>query len=360
MNLRNALLDGDRVALIDLEDAAAGPAAADLGQRARRAAARARARRAHRRASARSARALLAGYAAVAPPPRADALRWHTAAAVLARARCRPSAACAPAVLRRLAPLLRRRARRSCDDARRCSSTASTRSASATSCARTRCAPRWPSASASCWCAAARCPTGSPARGVELVALPPLGVGPDGRFVSHDPRLHASTRRGRRGASGSSPRYRRAAARRSCSSSCSRSGARSSRASSCRCSRRRAARGALTACSLRDILVSRRDDQRAHDDRARARSPTRTSTPCSCTATRASRGWRRRSRRARRSRVPVHYTGFVVARAAPAPRGARGDARGGLGRRRARRRAAAARGAGAQRTCGRGPACRCG
>ena len=31
-NLRNALLDGDRIALLDLEDAAAGPAAADLGQ----------------------------------------------------------------------------------------------------------------------------------------------------------------------------------------------------------------------------------------------------------------------------------------------------------------------------------------
>ena len=30
-NLRNALLDGDRVSLIDLEDVAAGPAAADVG-----------------------------------------------------------------------------------------------------------------------------------------------------------------------------------------------------------------------------------------------------------------------------------------------------------------------------------------
>ena len=65
-----------------------------------------------------------------------------------------------------------------------------------------------------------------------------------------------------------------------------------------------------------------------------ARSPTRTSTPCSSTATRASRGSRRRSRRAAPLRVPVHYTGFVVregAAAPAAPRRARASCRPAAG-----------------------------
>jgi Ser/Thr protein kinase RdoA (MazF antagonist) len=75
-NLRNALLlDDDRIGLIDLEHVSAGPAAADLGQllaglfAARRP----------------GGRAVLAGYARVALLPDRAALRWHTAASLLAR-----------------------------------------------------------------------------------------------------------------------------------------------------------------------------------------------------------------------------------------------------------------------------------
>jgi fructosamine-3-kinase len=71
-NLGNALrLPDGRIALIDLEHLAAGPAAADLGQVLA--------------TSGRPARELLRGYATVAPPPGEDALRWYTAASLLAR-----------------------------------------------------------------------------------------------------------------------------------------------------------------------------------------------------------------------------------------------------------------------------------
>jgi Phosphotransferase enzyme family len=84
-NLRNALLDGDRVALIDLEDVAAGPAAVDVGH----VLAGLLCERAAGALPAASepplARALLRGYAAIAPLPRPETLAWHTAAAILAR-----------------------------------------------------------------------------------------------------------------------------------------------------------------------------------------------------------------------------------------------------------------------------------
>jgi aminoglycoside phosphotransferase len=70
--LRNAVLHDGRVGLIDFEDAAAGPAAADLG---RVVAALGRA----------PAEPLLRGYATVREPPEPRALRWHTAASVLVR-----------------------------------------------------------------------------------------------------------------------------------------------------------------------------------------------------------------------------------------------------------------------------------
>ena len=102
------------------------------------------------------------------------------------------------------------------------------------------------------------------------------------------------------------------------------------------------AAGALTACSLRDILVSRRADQQRTTTAPRA-SRTRTSTPCSSTAIPASRGWRRRSPRARRwaCRSTTRASSCAIPSRAAAARG--GQVRG-LGRRRARRRAAAARG----------------
>ncbi len=78
-NLRNALqlADGD-VALLDLEHLSAGPAAADLGQVL---AGLMTARSPRREAAA----ALLAGYGEVTPTPDRAALRWHTAASLLAR-----------------------------------------------------------------------------------------------------------------------------------------------------------------------------------------------------------------------------------------------------------------------------------
>jgi aminoglycoside phosphotransferase len=75
-NLRNALVDGDTVALIDLEHTSAGPAAADLG---------------HVLAGLHAAGAqelgdpLIAGYGDLATPPEPDSLRWHISASVLAR-----------------------------------------------------------------------------------------------------------------------------------------------------------------------------------------------------------------------------------------------------------------------------------
>jgi Ser/Thr protein kinase RdoA (MazF antagonist) len=86
-NLRNALLQPDgSVALLDLEDLSSGPAAADLGQLI---------------ANGVPAAPLLRGYGA---PP--DALRWHTAAAVLARRALPAISRYRPELLRRLPRLL--------------------------------------------------------------------------------------------------------------------------------------------------------------------------------------------------------------------------------------------------------------
>ena len=115
-NLRNALLqdahhnappDGSRVALVDLEDAATGPAAADLGfVLAGLLAARAQERLASGQQDAFAA-ALLRGYGAVGAVPEAETLRWHTAASVLARVAVPAVGRVRPAVLARLRPLLR-------------------------------------------------------------------------------------------------------------------------------------------------------------------------------------------------------------------------------------------------------------
>ncbi len=106
-NLRNALLDGSRIALVDLEDATAGPAAADLGfVLAGLLAARAQERLASREQDAFAA-ALLGGYGAVASVPDAAALRWHTAASALARVAVPAVGRVRPTALARLAPMLR-------------------------------------------------------------------------------------------------------------------------------------------------------------------------------------------------------------------------------------------------------------
>ena len=96
-NLRNALLEGRRITLIDFEDASAGPAAADLGQ----VLARLRAAPVDG-----GERALLDGYASVRPLPGEPALRWHTAASVLARLALPAVSRVRPPVLRRMRELL--------------------------------------------------------------------------------------------------------------------------------------------------------------------------------------------------------------------------------------------------------------
>jgi Ser/Thr protein kinase RdoA (MazF antagonist) len=96
-NLRNAILDGGRITLIDFEDTSAGPAAADLGQLL----ARLRANPA-----AEAERALLEGYASVRPVPGEAALRWHTATSTLARLALPAISRVRPPVLPRLRELL--------------------------------------------------------------------------------------------------------------------------------------------------------------------------------------------------------------------------------------------------------------
>ena len=94
-NLRNALLLEDgRVALLDLEHVSVGPAAADLGQvLANLIVAR----------TPRAASALLEGYR---HPPDKAALRWYTAASLLARVALPAISRYRPDVLARLRELL--------------------------------------------------------------------------------------------------------------------------------------------------------------------------------------------------------------------------------------------------------------
>ena len=113
--------------------------------------------------------------------------------------------------------------------------------------------------------------------------------------------------------------------------------------------------GALTACSLRDILVSARADQQAHDDRAAALADAHLDAVLVHSDPRFARLEETFAPR-RPLRVPVHYTGFVVRDGDRAARAARRP-RGRLGRRRA---------ASASRCCAPPPrrsprpACRCG
>jgi Ser/Thr protein kinase RdoA (MazF antagonist) len=78
---KNALFDGDALALIDLDQSGTGPAAADIGSLL------ARLRRDEATGTAGSetlVAAFLAGYAAVRPLPSDGSLRWHSAAALVA------------------------------------------------------------------------------------------------------------------------------------------------------------------------------------------------------------------------------------------------------------------------------------
>ena len=80
------------------------------------------------------------------------------------------------------------------------------------------------------------------------------------------------------------------------------------------------ATGALTACSLRDILVSRRTNQRAHDERAARLAEAHLDAVLVHADPRFARLEETFSRPLA---VPVHYTGFVVRE--PVPRRPRGD-----------------------------------
>jgi aminoglycoside phosphotransferase len=82
VHLKNGLLQGRRLALIDLDQVGVGPAAADVGSAL--AALRYRALVSDESArGARLERALLEGYASRADLPGPESLRWHVAAALL-------------------------------------------------------------------------------------------------------------------------------------------------------------------------------------------------------------------------------------------------------------------------------------
>jgi predicted glycosyltransferase len=157
----------------------------------------------------------------------------------------------------------------------------------------------------------------APPRGIEVVALPALGVGPAGRFVSHDPRFTVEQaweeRRARILAAlhdvdpavvlvelfpfGRAKFAREIvplldAAR---------------------------ADGAVCVCSLRDILVQGRRDQRRHEERACELVNAHFDSilvHCDARFARLEETFGPR----RRIAVPVYYTGFVTA---PAPMGPR-------------------------------------
>jgi predicted glycosyltransferase len=149
----------------------------------------------------------------------------------------------------------------------------------------------------------------TPPVGVEVVPLPPLGVGTNGRFDSHDRRFTVDDawkeRRARILATFEElepavvvvelfPFGR----------------AKFARELVPLLEAARAA-GAVTACSLRDILVSRRSDQRAHDERACALANAYFDTAlvhCDPAFARLEDTFSETGRLT----VPVRYTGFVV------------------------------------------------
>jgi predicted glycosyltransferase len=171
-----------------------------------------------------------------------------------------------------------------------------------------------------------------PPAGVQVVALPPLGVGRDGGFISHDPRYTVEQAWEARG-------ERILAAFRALRPAAvvvelyPFGRAKFGRELLPLLTAARAA-GALTACSLRDMLVSRRADQQRHDDRAAAIADAHLDAVLVHSDTRFARLEETFAPR-RPLRVPVHYTGFVVREGArPVPRAAAGpilvSAGGGL------------------------------
>jgi hypothetical protein len=104
--VRNAIANRGRVALLDLEHAAAGPAGADLGKLLAGLTADCVIGRITADDARAYADALVAGYATVAPPPDAPALHWHASASLLARVAQSAINRVRPQVLRHLTGLL--------------------------------------------------------------------------------------------------------------------------------------------------------------------------------------------------------------------------------------------------------------
>ena len=160
-----------------------------------------------------------------------------------------------------------------------------------------------------------------PPPGVQVLALPPLGVGADGGFVSHDPRYTVEQAWALRS-------ERILAAFRAVRPAVVLvelfpfGRAKFARELVPLLEAARAA-GALTACSLRDILVANRGDQQAFDDRAAALA----NAHLDAVLVHSDPGFARMEETfapRRPLRVPVHYTGFVVRDGAP-PGPPRGD-----------------------------------
>jgi predicted glycosyltransferase len=157
-----------------------------------------------------------------------------------------------------------------------------------------------------------------PPAGVQVVALPPLGVSAQGGFVSHDPRFsleQAWEARSQRILS----TFRAVRPTAVLVELFPFGRAKFARELVPLLEAARAA-GALTACSVRDILVSRRVNQRAHDDRAALLAEAHLDAVLVHADPRFARLEETFSSPLR---VPVHYTGFVVRDPAPARR--RGD-----------------------------------
>ena len=288
--------------------------------------------------------ALLAGYARVRPPP-AAALRWHTAASVLARAAL-------PAVNRVRADALARLRGRCCSLAGGAAVTATALLALLPALGRAR-APdallravrrarrALPRRAAVRRAGAGRDPAARRRRDRRRCRR--SASAPSGAFVSHDPRYTLEQAWAERA---------RADARDAASASrpavvlvelfpFGRAKFARELVPLLEAGARGAARSPPAACATSSSAAA--PNQQRFDDRA-AGWPTRTSTRCSCTATRASPASRRRSRPATPLRVPVRYTGFVVRDPASAARDPARRPGRRLGRRRAGRRAAAERG----------------
>ena len=103
---KNALDDGDRLWLVDLDQAGTGPAAADVGSFLARLRVETIIGRQPRVVERELAGAFLAGYAAHRRPPSCASLAWHTAAALLAEQAVRAVNRVRPAVLTRLADVV--------------------------------------------------------------------------------------------------------------------------------------------------------------------------------------------------------------------------------------------------------------